>query len=276
MEGNIINKNKLLIGIIVALFIGIGCLAIIKPKNSANIDNDAAKKHYEQTISTMRRDQKLAEEKDVNSDKWKLDKSLFKQNRGSITYSPMGDSLTAGFFASKDSTRFVSVLSRYINEGLGYDVKVEGVSGYGGLSENGLNAAEQVVEQSPDLVSIEYGTNDADPKRKISVESFEDNLESIVNKLNSGYKKPKIFLITTWKTDKTGEYNKAIKKIGGKYKLPVVDITKLSQDAENSGPAGKDTFKGKSDDFHPNDKGMERIARTIYSENYKYISESDD
>lgn len=207
-----------------------------------------------------------------SADDWGPNKSLFKKNRGNLVYAPMGDSLTEGFFATQDETRYVSVFADYLNEGLGYNVSVGGISGYGGISKNGVAGVDSIIKQAPDLVSLEYGTNDADQKRGISPATLAENLTTIIEDLNSSQKPPKIFLMTTWKNDSDGSYDKAIKKVADKYGYPVVDIRNIWEDPDNSGPAGKTTFKGKSDDFHPNDKGMELIAQKMYTDTYKYIS----
>lgn len=207
-----------------------------------------------------------------SSDDWSPNKSLFKENRGNLVYAPMGDSLTEGFFATSDEAKYVSVFADYLNEGLGYNVSVGGISGYGGISKNGVAGVGSIIQQAPDLVSLEYGTNDADQKRGISATTLAENLTTIIEDLNSSQKPPKIFLITTWKNDTDGSYDKAIKQVADKYGYPVVDIHNIWEDPDNSGPAGKTTFKGKSDDFHPNNKGMELIAQKMYSDTYKYIS----
>lgn len=83
---------------------------------------------------------------------------------------------------------------------------------------------------------------------------------------------PKIFFITTWKNDHSGTYDEAIKSVAKKYKLPVVDISEFYLEDNTSGPKGKKVYKGTSDDFHPNDLGMQLIARRIYNKTNAYIA----
>lgn len=228
-------------------------------------------------VSKIAYDKAQAKEKEYNrthsiySKDWLPSKKYYKANRGNLTYSPMGDSLTDGFYASTEDKKFTSLFSDYLNKGLGYSVNLEGVSGYGGLSSNGVRGVSQVINQDPDLVSIEYGTNDADPKRKVKPDTLKKNLTTIVEHLNSMDRPPKIFFITTWKTDHTGTYDAAIKSVAKKYKLPVVDISEFYLEDKTSGPKGKKVYKGTSDDFHPNDLGMQLIARRMYNKTNAYI-----
>lgn len=237
----------------------------------------------EQHRKTQLQEEKIAYEKvqakeqayyrkhNIHSKYWQPSKKYYKSNRGSLTYSPMGDSLTAGFYASTENKRFTSLFSNYLEKGLGYSVDLQGASGYGGLSSDGVKAVEQVIEQKPDLVSIEYGTNDADPRRKIKPGTLKKNLTKIVQRLNSMNNSPKIFFVTTWKTDHSGEYDDAIKSVAKKYKLPVVDISEFYLEDNTSGPKGKKVYKGTSDDFHPNNLGMRLIARQLYKKTNAYI-----
>lgn len=189
-----------------------------------------------------------------------------KQDRGKIVYSPMGDSLTEGYFATSSDKRFVEVYAKMLEDKLGYQVDVQGVAGYGGTSINGINGLEEIKSQSPDLITIEFGTNDADPANGSDIETFKANLDTMIQTVSTiGNKKPKIILVTTWNQgDKAIPFDKAIKEAGKKYDLPVADISNIWKDSSTKGPEGVQTFKGLSDNWHPNDEGMQRIAEKIY------------
>lgn len=266
---NTSTKSKILILVIVLLSI-FTIVGIIVKNTFFQVPQSRS---HEVAYEKLQKQDRLNYRKyNIHSKYWKPSKKYYKSGRGTITYSPMGDSLTSGFFATTESKDYVNVFSNYLEEGLGYNVNIDGIDGYGGISENGASEVEKVVEKNPDLVSIEYGTNDADPRRKISPTDLKKNIVSIIERLNSMNKPPKIFLITTWKTDTNGNYDNIIKEIGKKYNYPVVDISEIYQEDNISGPKGKQTFRGKSDNFHPNDKGMELIARQIYKKTNEYIS----
>lgn len=202
---------------------------------------------------------------EVSSSSQESDEDL-KEDRGKIVYSPMGDSLTEGFYASTSDKRFVEVYAKMLEDKLGYEVDVQGVAGYGGTTTNGVKGLDEIEAQNPDLVTIAFGTNDADPNNGSSIDTFIANLDLMIQTVtNINGKSPKVVLVTTWNQgDKAQPFDDAIKAAGEKYNLPVADISDIWQDSTNKGPEGVETFKGTSDNWHPNDAGMQKIAERIY------------
>lgn len=196
----------------------------------------------------------------------KIEEDLFIENRGTLAYSYMGDSLSEGYYASTEDKRFVQVYADMLKEKMGYDVKVAGNSGYGGTTINGLNGIDEINSQNPDLITIEFGTNDSDPQNGSNIDTFTANLNQMIDGVSkNGEKEPKIILVTTWyQSDKAIPFDNAIKEIGKNRGIPVADISDIWKDATNKGPEGKETFKGLSDNWHPNDKGMKLIAERIF------------
>ncbi|HIY57002.1 MAG TPA: SGNH/GDSL hydrolase family protein [Candidatus Tetragenococcus pullicola] len=242
-------KNKGFWGVIIAAvismaIIGLGTIKTKANQKNSNTENGVVKK--ETSDSTV-------------------EESIIKNHKDTIIYSPMGDSLTEGYFASTSDKRFVEVYAKMLEDNLGYQVDVEGVSGYGGTTENGVKGLDDIVSQQPDLVTIEFGTNDADPNNGSSIDTFAANLDLMIDTLTSQEKIPKIILVTTWNQGEKAEpFDEAIKAIGEKYDLPVADISDIWKDSSKKGPEGVETFKGTSDNFHPNDTGMQKIAEKIY------------
>lgn len=189
-----------------------------------------------------------------------------KEDRGKIVYSPMGDSLTEGYFASSSEKRFAEVYAKMLEEKLGYEVDVQGVSGYGGTTTNGVKGLDEIVSQDPDLITIEFGTNDADPDNGSSIDTFKANLDLMIDTVsNINGKSTKVVLVTTWNQgDKAQPFDEAIEAAGEKYGLPVANISDIWADSSNKGPEGVETFQGTSDNWHPNDIGMQKIAERIY------------
>lgn len=191
----------------------------------------------------------------------------FIENRGDLTYSPMGDSLTDGYYASTVNTKFTSVLAKTIENELGYSVKIDGIAKYGGLLERGVAGAPKIKEKNPDLVTIEYGTNDSDPNNSdVTPEAFEDQLNELIDTLiEDNEKPPLIVLVTTWNQgDKAIPFDNVIKKVGEERSLPIADVNHIWKQQDNKGPAGVETLFGESDNWHPNDKGMKLIADEIF------------
>jgi len=189
-----------------------------------------------------------------------------KNNDKKIIYAPMGDSLTEGFYASTSEKRFAEVYAKMLEENLGYEVEVKGVAGYGGTTINGIKGLDEIIAQNPDLITIEFGTNDSDPNNGSNIDTFTANLNLMIESVsNINGKSTKIILVTTWNQGaKAQPFDAAIKAAGEKYGLPVADISDIWLDASNKGPEGVETFKGTSDNWHPNDAGMQKIAERIY------------
>lgn len=182
-----------------------------------------------------------------------------------LVYAAMGDSLTNGFYASTKDKRFTSVYENMLINRLGYDVISGEESQYGGTSENGLQGLESIKQQQPDLVTIEFGTNDSDPNNGSDLDTFIANINLMIDGLLEGEDDPYVILVTTWNQgDKAIPFDNAIKEIGKERDLPVAELNDIWMDSSNKGPEGIETFVGTSDNWHPNDKGMELIAEKIF------------
>lgn len=201
----------------------------------------------------------------------------FVENRGNLTYSPMGDSLTGGYYASTSETKFTSVFAGIIQDKMGFSVTQDGIGNYGGKLEEGLESVSAISEKNPDIVTIEYGTNDSDPNNgNVEIEDFEANLNEMIDGLTDD-DPPLIILVTTWNQgEKAIPYDNVIKKVGEERNLPVVDISHIWARSDTKGPAGVETEKGESDNWHPNDLGMELIAEAIFKVAAPYIDKIDE
>lgn len=191
----------------------------------------------------------------------------FIEDRGKIIYSPMGDSLTDGYYATTEKTKFTSVFAKKIEDELGYSVSIDGIAEYGGFLERGVKGAPFIREKNPDLVTIEYGTNDSDPNNiKITPEKFENQLNDLIDTLTEDNEKPPVIvLVTTWNQgSKAIPFDDVIKKVGEERKLPVAEVKDIWLQVDNKGPEGIETVFGLSDNWHPNDKGMKLIAEEIF------------
>jgi lysophospholipase L1-like esterase len=164
----------------------------------------------------------------------------------------VGDSLAAGRFADAQAEAFPEQVAASLHAGLQL------------LAAPGVTTAQLAAQPVPhgDVVVIEAGTNDfldQTPRRR-----FAADYHALLAKVAGA----KLVCLTTW-TPKgiTGQaggkipasfYDATIRRecAGG----TVADVSPLLDDR---GPAGRPTFLGPGDDFHPNTAGHAAIARLI-------------
>jgi lysophospholipase L1-like esterase len=167
----------------------------------------------------------------------------------------VGDSLAAGRFADAQADAFPQQVATALHAGLQI------------LAAPGVTTAQLAAQPLPtaDVVIVEAGTNDflyQTPRRR-----FAADYRALVAKVAGA----KLVCLTTW-TPK-GIVGTAGAKIPASFydatirracaKGAVADVSALLDDR---GPAGRPTFLGPGDDFHPNSKGHAAIARLIESE----------
>lgn len=212
-------------------------------------------------FGTQPTSEKISETKETSSSPRPLDK---------VVYSPMGDSISTGLIVKSEDQRFTNILAKLIEEA--YDVQVEqkGIFKDGArASDFGISSIEDIKKQKPNLVTIEYGTNDLlDYKDEQSLKQFETNLSYIVTELQK--QNTFIVLVTTWNRDpdKSQLYDDIIFKVGSKYDVPVANIRGLwTTRTDTIDPKSSDNFlknKNIKNDMHPNEKGHEEIAKRIF------------
>jgi acyl-CoA thioesterase-1 len=205
-------------------------------------------------------------------------KAIYNKHKDkTLVYSPFGDSLGVGLYASSKNNRYVSVLSNLIHKKMGYDVKImpgSTVSG-SGLTDNGIPNIQKIISEKPDLVTIEFGTNDSDGSRSkyLTPDQFKIKLETVVDELQKQKKSPKIILVTTWNIgQKSIAYDSVIETVGKEKNVHVADISSVwSNRIDTITPKGDSTPFGISDGFHPNDRGHKEIAEAIYKKAYDLL-----
>ena len=218
---------------------------------------------------------KAAEGKRIEDEKRAEEQAIYNKNKGKkLIYSPMGDSLSNGSFASTENTKFVAVLSQLIKEKMGYDVQLENgaVKPGSGLKDNGIPNSQKVIFKHPNLVTIEFGTNDSSKvmdNAYSSPEEFKVRLSNLIDSIKSNAD-TKIILVTTWKSGYP-VYDDIIKSVGEEKNIPVADISPIWHRNDTFGPEGRTTFIGKSDNWHPNDLGHKLIAETIFDKAYEIL-----
>lgn len=219
------------------------------------------------------------EQKRIEEEKAKEAKRVFEKNKGvPLTYIPMGDSISAGFASTKPELKFTSVLSKKIEETLGYDVELitdYAISG-SGLKDNGLLNVEEVVKQKPDFVTVAFGTNDLNEKMGNAFaepDEFKESLLNVITELQEGTPNTKILLVTTWSFgDLSYQYDSIISEIGEMRKVQVANIQAAWVNrSDTAGPKGSKVGTIESDGWHPNDQGHKEIANLVFKKTYDLL-----
>lgn len=229
-------------------------------------------------VEIQKYNKQVAKEKaQAKADKAAEEKRIYKKHKGEkLVYAPMGDSLAEGLYATKESKRYVSVLSKAISQKMGYNVVL--TNGYAkqgtGLKDNGIPNADHVIANMPDLITVEFGTNDLNPKLKnaySSPDEFKQRLTELIKRLKSETK-AKIILVTTWNSGQlSAQYDSPIYSVAKTENIPVADISNVWSDQSTFGPKGYNSFLGIGDGWHPNDKGHREIAETIFKQAYDVL-----
>ncbi|MFD1902258.1 SGNH/GDSL hydrolase family protein [Enterococcus termitis] len=187
-----------------------------------------------------------------------------------LVYAPMGDSLSAGWIVEKEEEKFTSVLSKELSKRFDVKIDQQGVFKAGEKASGlGISSIEEIKKQKPDLVTIEYGTNDILAyKDDQDLIQFEANISHIVSEL----KADNIFivLVTTWNREQklSQRYDDVLFKVGAKYEVPVANIRGLwTTETDTIDPKKYPNILDKKElekDMHPNTKGHAEIAKRIF------------
>lgn len=185
-----------------------------------------------------------------------------KRPAGTMRVLFTGDSLTGSYFATTEAQGFRPLLVA----GLG-DIEAVGVGvPHGRLSEVEAGTA---IPSGATLAVIEVGTNDFG---KTPLGGFRQQYDSLLDRVAAKSPGVRFLCMGIWRTANAtvanipgagydAEIKESCEERRGHY-LPLQPI----YDAPGSrGPAGVDTFAGKSDVFHPNNEGHAAIAEAALS-----------
>lgn len=165
-----------------------------------------------------------------------------------------GDSLTEGYYATSPRDAFVArTVASWRGAG---DVSV--------LRPQQAHATTTQVDSlvavqgDLDLAVIELGTNDVD---KTPLVKFQQDYARLLDKVESAAPGVPLVCFGTWQqAEDAGPYDAVIQEActarDGRY----VRLSDVFDDAAMRGPAQQPTFKGQSDEFHPNDTGHQVIS----------------
>lgn len=180
-----------------------------------------------------------------------------------------GDSLTRGFYASSSDQRFASLV--------GADMHLPSMilGQYGAtavVSADRMRQAPpgQAVPSDAGYIIIELGTNDVVANESLS--QFQDAYDYILTRVHQDAPGAQVICLGTWRNPNAGTHesgyahNQIIQRdcakiAGGTYR----GLGDLFMVDAYHGPAGRPTFLGAGDSFHPNNAGHWAIASRVES-----------
>lgn len=170
-----------------------------------------------------------------------------------------GDSLSGGYFASTQSKGFTKLVSA----NLAKHGRVEEVRGPNTGGKVDTLGGLKSIPSGLDLAILQVGTVEVGEKDDPT--QFGQEYETVLRNMKARSPKVGIVCVSTWQSTgiNASGYDNIIRQkcqaAGGQF----VSITSVFGDSRNRGPAGKDTWAGLSDAFHPNDTGHEAIANAV-------------
>ncbi|MFS0794848.1 SGNH/GDSL hydrolase family protein [Microbacterium sp. 1P10AE] len=166
-----------------------------------------------------------------------------------------GDSLTAGFFATTKDRGFIQLVA----DGIG-SVDVTGAA----QAQQTLSTVAAVTDVPADVgvAVIELGTNDVGVPTPLA--DFEQQYASLLDRIRSTSPRAGLLCLGTWTADGAA-YDEVISRTCVAHAGVYVSLADAFANAEFHGPAGRDTFAGAGDEFHPNDAGHRAIADAVLS-----------
>lgn len=192
-------------------------------------------------------------------------------NEKKITYTALGDSLTAGVGVIKYEDSYPYQLAQKMSEGVVNVILHDRAYAGARTSDVVKNLLSSTISDKPDIVTVLIGVNDI--HGNISKAEFAKNYTEIIKRLKEETK-AKIVVISIpylgtnslllppfnfYFKYETEEYNKIIKKLAQDNNVKLVDLYTLTQDMFKT-PALFST-----DLFHPSVNGYKLWAEIIYA-----------
>ncbi len=198
-------------------------------------------------------------------------------SRPHFTIVTLGDSITKGVRSGVTAEQtFSSLLQSQLGEsGISADVVNLGIGGE--RADQGFQRLDRILELSPDLVTVMYGTNDSyidkdKTTSRISVDEYRANLTNIVKQLRSHGIEPVLMTEPRWAdeaaVDGSGSHPNlslepfvvACREVAQGWRVPLVDHFAYWTKARSEGTHLR---QWTTDNCHPNPDGHRELARLM-------------
>lgn len=168
-----------------------------------------------------------------------------------------GDSITAGYGIPIENAFPAIIQQKIDNEGLKYRVGNAGLSGE--TTAGGLNRVDWILRSKPDVFVLELGGNDG--LRGLSLEESEKNLKAIIKKVRQANPNAKVILAgmqipPNLGQDYTAKFKSLFPTISKEMNTEFIPFLLEG--------VGGDPKLNLSDGIHPNQKGHEIVAETVW------------
>lgn len=180
----------------------------------------------------------------------------FSQDRpGRIVF--FGDSITAGYGIPIESAFPALIQKKAKDAGMDYQVVNAGLSGE--TTAGGLNRIDWILKAKPDIFILELGGNDG--LRGLSLEESEKNLRAMVEKVRKANPEVKIILAgmqipPNLGQDYTDKFKSLFPTLAKELNTELIPFLLEG--------VGGDPKLNLSDGIHPNPKGHEIVAETVW------------
>jgi acyl-CoA thioesterase I len=176
----------------------------------------------------------------------------------------VGASVTQGWFASSRDHAYPALVVK----GLAGErhVRVRTMARPGATSEE---AADWNVAVPSDVVVVQIATNDF--VRDVPVDVFAATYAELLDRVRAASPRADLVCLGAWldpsSVNHLGamavDYDVAVRTACGAEGGHYVDVSAAYLDVRNHGPAGRPTYQGPGDLFHPNDRGHAELASLV-------------
>jgi acyl-CoA thioesterase I len=179
----------------------------------------------------------------------------------------VGASVTDGWYASTRDRTYAALVARGLSDGRAVRVRM--------LARAGITAEEAAhwnLAVPADVVVVQIATNDF--VRDVPVDAYSAAYAELLDRLRTASPRAQLLCLGAW-SDPASKNRIGVEALsydaatrtqcdaaGGRY----VDLSGVYLDPRNHGPAGRPTYLGPGDLFHPNDRGHAELAALILAD----------
>lgn len=168
-----------------------------------------------------------------------------------------GDSITAGMGVDEDDAFPALVQEKIDEQGWNFNVIEAGNSGE--TSAGGLRRVDWMLQRPVDVFVLELGGNDG--LRGVDLESTEENLQEIINKVRDKYPDAEIIIAgmqvpPNLGSDYTSRFREMFPRLAEEKDTELIPFLL-------EGVGGNDEYM-QGDGIHPNEEGHKKIAEIVW------------